>query len=98
MRLVHSGLQRRRAAGRTIYPTLSGLSQQDIIASAKARHSYSQRGSSLLALELFYGHCLQGGNPTHPMLAQRYDLLGDKDEAVRFAILGRARAHFRSIS
>jgi hypothetical protein len=37
-----------------------------------------QRGSSLLALELFDGHCLQSSYPTHPMLAQRYDLLSDK--------------------
>jgi hypothetical protein len=37
-----------------------------------------QRGSSLLALELFDGHCVQGGNPTDPMLAERYDLLSDK--------------------
>jgi hypothetical protein len=40
MRLV-SGGQRRGAARRTICPTLSALSQRDIIASAKARHSCS---------------------------------------------------------
>ena len=32
----------------------------------------------LLALELFNGHRVQGSYPTHPMLAQRYDLLRDK--------------------
>ena len=37
-----------------------------------------QRRSSLLALELFDGHCVQGGNPTDPVLAKRYDLLSDK--------------------
>ena len=37
-----------------------------------------QRGSRLLALELLDGHRVQGGDPTHPVLAQRYDLLGDK--------------------
>ena len=38
----------------------------------------NEHGSSLLALELFDGHCMQGGYPTHPMLAQRYNLLRDK--------------------
>ena len=33
-----------------------------------------QRGSSLFALELSNGHCVQGGNPTDPLLAERYDL------------------------
>jgi hypothetical protein len=36
-----------------------------------------QRGSSLLALELFDGHCVQGSYSTHPVLAEFYDFLGD---------------------
>ena len=38
----------------------------------------SNVGSSLLALELFDGHRVEGSYPTHPMLAQRHDLLSDE--------------------
>jgi hypothetical protein len=40
--------------------------------------AFVKRCGPLLALELFNGHCVQGSYPTHPMLAQRYDLLRDK--------------------